>query len=71
MIIIPMVTFYTPKCCKLQDDSFPLYYTAGGVGGGGGERYSSVHAHVITCDPLPVVQALTSCSSMPSKKIME
>ena len=21
----PMVTFYTPKCCKLHDDSFPLY----------------------------------------------
>ena len=21
----PTVTFYTPKCCKLHDDSFPLY----------------------------------------------
>ena len=26
-------------------------------GGGGGEGYSSAHAHVIPCDPLPVVQA--------------
>ena len=24
--------FYTPKCCKLHDDSFPLYYaTEGGA----------------------------------------
>ena len=26
----PMVTFYTPKCCKLHDDSFPLYCATGG-----------------------------------------
>ena len=37
-----------PKCCKLQGDSFPLR-NAGG--------YSSAHAHVIRCNPLPVVQA--------------
>ena len=29
---ISMVTFYTPKCCKLHDDSFPLYCaTEGGT----------------------------------------
>ena len=26
----PTVTFYTPKCCKLHDDSFPLYCTTEG-----------------------------------------
>ena len=27
----PTVTFYTPKCCKLHDDSFPLYCAIEGV----------------------------------------
>ena len=26
-----MVAFYTPKCCKLHDDSFPLYCATEGV----------------------------------------
>ena len=45
------------QCCKLQGDSFPLYSA---TGCGGGEGYSSAHAHVITSDPLPVIQATTS-----------
>ena len=28
---IATVTFYTPKCCKLHDDSFPLYCATEGV----------------------------------------
>ena len=32
VIIFYTVTFYTPKCCKLHDDSFPLYCaTEGGT----------------------------------------
>ena len=27
----PTVMFYTPKCCKLHDDSFPLYCAIRGV----------------------------------------
>ena len=44
----------TPKCCKLQDDSFPLYCaTEGGYG------KPTAHAHVMMFDALPVGQ--TAC----------
>ena len=47
----PAVTFYTPKCCKLHDDSFALYCaTEGGV------RKPTAHAHVMMFDALPVGQ---------------
>ena len=46
----PTVTFFTPKRCKLHDDSFPLYCTTGG----GGTGKPTVHAHVMMFDPLLV-----------------
>ena len=60
-----MVTFYTPKCCKLQDDSFSLYCATGGGGGGWGtETYCARSRND--------VRRLTSWSNgMPSKKLME
>ena len=55
-----MVTFYTPKCCKLHDDSFPLYCATEGVR----KTYCARSRND--------VQRLTSRSNgMPSKKIME
>ena len=56
----PMVTFYTPKCCKLHDDSFPLYCATES----GTKNYCAR-----LCND---VRHLTSRSNgMPSKKIME
>ena len=58
----PTVTFYTPKCCKLHDDSFPLYCATGG--GGIRKTYSARSRND--------VRRLTSRSNgMPSKKLME
>ena len=45
------VTFYT-KMLQICRSIHFCYYCATG-----GEGYSSAHVHVITCDPLPVVQA--------------
>ena len=57
-----MVTFFTPKCCKLHDDSFLLYCATGGGG------YGKPTAHASRND----VRPLTSRSNaMPSKKTME
>ena len=56
----PTVTFYTPKCCKLHDDSFPLYCATEGVR----KTYCAC-----SCND---VRRLTSRSNgTPSKKIME
>ena len=56
----PMVTFYTPKCCKLHDDSFPLYCATEGDT----ETYCARSRND--------VRRLTCRSNgMPSKKIME
>ena len=58
-----MVTFYTPKCCKLYDDLFPLY-CATGWGGGVRKTYCARSRND--------VRPLTSRSNaMPSKKTME
>ena len=55
-----MITFYTPKCCKLHDDSFPLYCAIEGVW----KTYCARSRND--------VRRLTSRSNgMPSKKIME
>ena len=55
-----MVTFYTPKCCKLHDDSFLLYHATKGVWKTNCARSRND------------VRRLTSQSNgMPSKKIME
>ena len=55
-----MVTFYTPKCCKLHEDSFPLYCATEGVR----KTYCARSRND--------VRHLTSRSNgMPSKKIME
>ena len=50
----PTVTFYTPKCCKLQDDSFSAI-----LGNRGGYGKPTAHAHVMMFDALPVGQ--TAC----------
>ena len=42
------VTFYTPKRCKLHDDSYIAQP------GGGGYGKTTAHAHVMMFDPLPV-----------------
>ena len=56
----PTVTFYTPKCCKLHDNSFPLYCATEGVR----KTYCARSRND--------VRRLTSRSNvMPSKKIME
>ena len=52
--------FYTPKCCKLHDDSFPLYCAT--------EEVRKTYCARSRND----VRRLTSRSNgMPSKKIME
>ena len=51
----PTVTFYTPKCCKLHDDSFLLRYIAQ-PGGGGGYGKPTAHAHVICSTPYQSVE---------------
>ena len=56
----PTVMFYTPKCCKLHDDSFSLYCATEGVR----KTYCARSRYY--------VRRLTSRSNgMPSKKIME
>ena len=56
----PTVTFYTPKCCKLHDDSFPLIAQPRGVR----KTYCARSRNDF--------RRLTSRSNgMPSKKIME
>ena len=53
--------FFTPKRCKLHDDSFPLYCATQG----GGYGKPTAHAHVMMFDPT------SRSNAMPSKKTME
>ena len=55
-----VVTFYTPKCCKLHDDSFPLYCATEGV-----------RKTYCACSRNDVRRLTSRSNSMPSKKIME
>ena len=61
------VTFYTPKCCKLHDDSFPLYCATEVV-----SRAPDPLRKTYCARSRNDVRRLTSRSNgMPSKKIME
>ena len=60
MVITPYGHVLYTTCCKLHDDSFPLYYAIEG----GTETYCASSRNHVRC--------LTSRSNgMPSKKIME
>ena len=61
----PTAAFYIPKCCKLHDDSFPLYCANGGGGGGGVRKTYCARSR-------NEVRRLTSWSyGISSKKLME